>query len=214
MKRLGLVLIMLVAGFSVFSQKTEKAKVILDKVAETYKNYGAFSIEFSITMENKEEDMKETSSGCADIKDGKYKVCVMGTESYCDGNTRYTYIKDAEEVNISEIDEDDDSAMNPAKIFELYKTGFNYKVVKEYKEGAKTFVDIQLDPVDEEVDYKAIVVKVEKVSSNVMSFTTIGKEGNNVTIKMLKLLKDRKFEDKHFVFDTKANPDVEVVDMR
>lgn len=205
---------MLIAGLNVFSQKDEAAKVILDKVASTYKAYGAFSIEFSITMENKEEDVKETSNGCADIKDGKYKVCVMGTESYFDGKTRYTYIKDAEEVNISEVDEEDESMMNPAKIFDLYKTGFNYKIAKQYKEGTKTFVDIQLDPVNEDVDYSAVIVKVEKATSNVVSFTTVGKEGNNVTIKLVKLFKDRSFEDKHFVFDTKANPDVEVVDMR
>lgn len=214
MKRIGLIAIMLIFTFSVFAQKDEAARKILDKVADTYKAYGAFSIEFSITMENKEEDVKESSNGCADIQNGKYKVCLMGTETYFDGKTRYSFIKDAEEVNISEVDEDDESMMNPAKIFDLYKTGFNYKIIKEYNEQGKNVVDIELKPISEEVEYKMAVVKVEKLTSHILSFTTIGAEGNNVIINLVKLIKDRKFENNHFVFDIKAHPDVEVVDMR
>ncbi len=214
MKKFSLILMILIAGLDVFSQKDEDARKILDKVAGTYNSYGAFSIDFTITMENKQEDIKETSEGNADIKDGKYKVCVMGTESYFDGAIRYTYIKDAEEVNITEVDEDDDSMMNPAKIFELYKTGFNYNINKKYKEGINNFIDIQLTPICKDVDYTAIIVKVDKATNNIVSFTTLGKEGNDVTIKLMKLFKERSFEDKHFVFDTKANPNVEVIDMR
>lgn len=214
MKRIVFLVVMVVLAFNVFAQKEEAAKKILDKVANTYKAYGSFSIEFSLTMENKEEDIKETSNGCADIQDGKYKVCLMGTETYFDGKTRYSYIKDAEEVNISEVDEDDESMLNPAKIFDLYKTGFNYKVAKEGTEKGKAIVEIELIPNDESVEYKSAIVKIEKSTSHILSFTTIGKEGNNVTIKLVKLLKDRKFNNGHFIFDTKGHPDVEVIDMR
>jgi len=214
MKRIGLIAVMIVFAFSVFAQKDESARKILDKVADTYKTYGSFSIEFSLIMENKEEDIKETSNGCADIQDGKYKVCLMGTETYFDGKTRYSYIKDAEEVNISEVDEEDESMLNPAKIFDLYKTGFNYKLVKEWNENGKAVAEIELIPTDEAVEYKSAIVKIEKSTSHILSFTTIGVEGNNVTIKLLKLIKDRDFNKEHFVFDSKANPDVEVIDMR
>jgi outer membrane lipoprotein-sorting protein len=214
MKRFGLIVVMVVLAVGVFAQKDESARKILDKVANTYKAYGSFSIEFSLTMENKAEEIKETSNGCADIQDGKYKVCLMGTETYFDGKTRYSYIKDAEEVNISEVDEEDESMLNPAKIFDLYKTGFNYRIIKESKENGKTVAEVELVPVDDVVEYKSAIVKIEKLTSHILSFTTIGKEGNNVTIMMKKLIKDRKFNEGHFVFDAKAHPDVEVIDMR
>lgn len=214
MKRLGLIVLMIVFVVNVFAQKDESAKRILDKVSNTYKEYGSFSIEFSITMENKDEDIKETSNGCADIMNGKYKVCLMGTETYFDGKTRYSYIKDAEEVNISEVDSEDESMLNPAKIFELYKTGFNYKLNKEWSEDGKSYAEVELLPIDKEVEYESIVVKVEKATNHIVSFATIGAEGNNVIIKLIKLIKNRTFEDSHFVFDSQAHPDVEVIDMR
>ena len=214
MKRLGLIVVMIVFTLGVFAQKDESAKKILDKVANTYKTYGSFSIEFSLTMENKAEDIKETSNGCADIQNGKYKVCLMGTETYFDGKTRYSYIKDAEEVNITEVDEDDESMLNPAKIFDLYKTGFKYKLVKEWNENGKSVAEVELIPIDEEVEYKSAIVKIEKTTNHILSFTTIGVEGNNVTIKLLNLIKDRNFIKDHFVFDAKLHPNVEVIDMR
>jgi len=46
------------------------------------------------------------------------------------------------------------------------------------------------------------------------SLVTIGKDGNNITIKIKKFEPNIDFKDSDFVFDQAANPDVEVVDMR
>lgn len=214
MKRVVLIVVMICCVCSVFAQKDETARKILDKVANTYKTYGSFSIEFSITMENKEEEIKETSNGNADIQDGKYKICLMGTETYFDGKTRYSYIKDAEEVNISDVDEEDESMLNPAKIFDLYKKGFDYKIIKEWIEKGKAITEVELVPNDQDVEYKSAIVRIEKSTNHILSFTTIGTEGNNVTIRLVKLIKDKSFNTDHFIFDSKANPNVEIIDMR
>ena len=196
-----------------FAQKDVEAEKILVKVSETYKSYNSFRIKFNLTIENVEEQINETSVGVADIKGVKYKVDIMGAETYFDGKTRYTFLKDSEEVNISEPEDDDSELANPAKIFDLYKNGFDYSLVKVYKRSGIDVAEIVLIP-KEERDYSKVILLIDNKTFNVVSFTSVGKDGNNLVLKMSKLETNQNFEDSHFVFDIKANPNVEVVDMR
>jgi len=196
-----------------FAQKDVEAEKILVKVSETYKSYNSFRIKFNLTIENVEEQINETSVGVADIKGVKYKVDIMGAETYFDGKTRYTFLKDSEEVNISEPEDDDSELANPAKIFDLYKNGFDYSLVKVYKRSGIDVAEIVLIP-KEERDYSKVILLIDNKTFNVVSFTSVGKDGNNLVLKMSNLETNQNFEDSHFVFDIKANPNVEVVDMR
>jgi len=196
-----------------FAQKDVEAEKILVKVSETYKSYNSFRIKFNLTIENVEEQINETSVGVADINGVKYKVDIMGAETYFDGKTRYTFLKDSEEVNISEPEDDDSELANPAKVFDLYKNGFDYSLVKVYKRSGIDVAEIVLIP-KEERDYSKVILIIDNKTFNVVSFTSVGKDGNNLVLKMSKLETNQNFDDSHFVFDIKANPNVEVVDMR
>jgi len=196
-----------------FAQKDVEAEKILVKVSETYKSYNSFRIKFNLTIENVEEQINETSVGVADINGVKYKVDIMGAETYFDGKTRYTFLKDSEEVNISEPEDDDSELANPAKVFDLYKNGFDYSLVKVYKRSGIDVAEIVLNP-KEERDYSKVILIIDNKTFNVVSFTSVGKDGNNLVLKMSKLETNQNFDDSHFVFDIKANPNVEVVDMR
>ena len=196
-----------------FAQKDVEAEKILVKVSETYKSYNSFRIKFNLTIENVEEQINETSVGVADINGVKYKVDIMGAETYFDGKTRYTFLKDSEEVNISEPEDDDSELANPAKVFDLYKNGFDYSLVKVYKRSGIDVAEIVLVP-KEERDYSKVTLLIDNKTFNVVSFTSVGKDGNNLVLKMSKLETNQNFDNSHFVFDIKANPNVEVVDMR
>lgn len=212
--RKTILLLMLVLLTSVsYSQKDANAEIILSKVSETYKGYDSFRIKFNLTIENIEEQIRETSKGVADIKGNKYKVDIMGAETYFDGKTRYTFLKDSEEVNISEPEEDDSELSNPAKIFDLYKNGFNYSLIKEYKKDGVSIAEIVLIPIEDR-DFEKVYLFVDSKKNEVLSFKSEGKDGNNLILKMTKLETNHDFDDTHFIFDTKANPNVEVVDMR
>jgi outer membrane lipoprotein-sorting protein len=137
----------------------------------------------------------------------------MGADTYFDGRTRYTYLKDSEEVNISEPDNDDNEIANPAKIFDMYKNGFGYKLVKQYKEAEINIAEIELVP-SHEKEYSKIVLKINIEKSKLISFTSFGLDGNNLIIEMSKLETMHDFDDSHFVFDAKAFPDAEIIDMR
>jgi len=197
------------------SAQENKAKTILDKVSAINKEYSSVKAEFTFNMDNAEEDVHESSDGNIILKDNKYRLYLMDVYTYFDGKTIYQHLVDAEEVNIKEPDEDDEEAgLNPTQIFTLYETGFKFSYVEEQKTPAGTFHVIDLFPLDEERPFSRIRLHIDTKSLEMKSLVSIGKDGNNITIKIKKFEPNVELKDSDFVFDQAANPDVEVVDMR
>ncbi len=78
--RYSVILFLLLTCTSVFAQNG--AKDILDKSAAKIKAYPAVEIEFSLIMENKEEDIREEHQGKAYMKGSLYKLEVMDVVNY------------------------------------------------------------------------------------------------------------------------------------
>ena len=77
-----------------------EAKTILDKSAAKIKALPAVEIQFTLTMENKAENINEEHEGKAWMKGNLYKLNVMDVENYYDGTNIYTYMPEVQEVNI------------------------------------------------------------------------------------------------------------------
>jgi outer membrane lipoprotein-sorting protein len=118
------------------------AKKILDKVQSTTQSYQTLRASFDWTLENKAEKTKDTKSGFMFLKGGKYKLILAGTEMFSDGTTMWTYSKEANEITISEVEEDEDNIIsNPTKIFDLYQKGFKYALKGEEQRDVKVKKD-------------------------------------------------------------------------
>jgi len=197
------------------SAQENKAKIILDQVSAINKKHSSIKAEFSFNMDNAEEDVHESSDGNIILKGNKYRLYLMDVYTYFDGKTIYQHLVDAEEVNIKEPDEEDEEAgLNPTQIFNLYETGFKYSYVEEQTTPAGTFHVIDLFPLDEEKSFSRVRLHIDTKSLEMKSLVAIGKDGNNITIKIKKFEPNIDFKDSDFIFDQTANPDVEVVDMR
>ncbi|MGZ2368270.1 LolA family protein [Ancylomarina sp. YFZ004] len=208
------------------SAQENKAKTILDQVSAINKEYSSMKAEFTFNMDNAEEDVHESSDGNIILKGNKYRLYLMDVYTYFDGKTIYQHLIDAEEVNIKEPDEEDEeSGINPTQIFTLYETGFKFSYVEEQTITTTTtaantttttssFHVIDLFPLDEERPFSRIRLHIDTKTLEMKSLLSIGKDGNNITVKIKKFEPNIDFKDSEFVFDQAANPDVEVVDMR
>ncbi|TAJ12389.1 outer membrane lipoprotein carrier protein LolA [Marinilabiliaceae bacterium JC017] len=204
----------LILGFTLNAQNQEKAKEILDKVSAKTKEYTTIKADFSFAMENLQEEISEIHEGTILLKGNKYKVSLMGVDTYYDGTIIYTHMLDAEEVNISEPDPDDETTLNPATIFTIYENGYNYMYVGETTENGKTFHEIDLFPENRDKPFSRIKLKIEKDNLQLYSLSQVGKDGSNYTITVKQMTNNSPMNDSNFVFDQNANPEVDVIDMR
>jgi outer membrane lipoprotein-sorting protein len=197
------------------SPEVLKAREILDEVSATTQAYESIKADFSFILENTQADMTDSHSGTILISNDKYKVSLMDVDSYFDGQTLWTHLKEVGEVNISNPDPmDSDMMLSPAKIFNIYKEGFRYIYAGETTIDGKKVDIIDLFPEDRDKPFSRIKLFVNKDNRHISKITQIGKDGNNYIIDIQNMKTDVPCEPSMFIFDTDEYPQVEVIDMR
>ena len=206
-----LTLVMLLIGSYAAHAQDAQAKTILDKTVAKIKAYPAVEITFELAMENKAENIKESHSGKAYMKDTMYRIEVMDVINYFDGKTIYTYMPDAEEVNLKNPDEGQEELLNPTILFNIHNERFNQKLI----DNQNGLAYIELTPKTPHKQITKIGVWIDTKKESVQKVISYGKDGNDVIIVIKELKQPEKTLDiKFFQFDSVAHPNVEVVDLR
>ncbi|MEZ5104042.1 MAG: outer membrane lipoprotein carrier protein LolA [Draconibacterium sp.] len=198
------------------AQQDTKAKEILEKVSENTRTFKSVSADFTFAMENKEMDIHEKNDGSIKIKGQKYAVSLpdVGIKVFSDGSTIWSYMKDGNQVTVSNIDDESNELMDPASIFSIYEKGFQSKFIAEKNVGGKTVYEIELYPDTNEYDVSKISVEINKSNMMIQSAKLYGNDGNIYGIDVKKMETNNEFKDSEFVFNPSGFPDVEIIDLR
>ncbi len=216
MKRLAILMTVVFCWSLSFAQQDEKAKGILEKVTEATKGYSSIQASFNYVMENKEEGIHEENKGEILLKGDMFHLNLsqLGMEIFNNGETVWTYMKDAGEVTVAEADDEMNEMMDPSKLFTIYEQGFSYQFVEEKTiDGVPVYV-IDLFPDNEEIEYSKIRIQVEKKRMLIHRAEMIGREGNNYIVVVEELKTDVPANAESFKFDSTKHPDIEVIDLR
>lgn len=188
-----------------------KAGAILDAMSKKYKAMTSFQAVFTYTAES--GNVKESLKGDVTVKGPKFRLKLAGQEVFNNGQTISTYIKETNEVNISNYDPADND-LNPSRIYTIYKKGYKYLFVEEMKEGTKVYEVVELTPENKASQVKSVRISVDKKDKSVKSWRITNKDGKRTTYKMDKFTPNAKISDAYFVFDKGKYPGVEVIDLR
>lgn len=196
------------------AQTDPKAKSILAAVSKKYASYPVIKADFSYTIENPKSKMKHSESGTlyTRSKANKYKIITASQELMSDGKTQWTYLKDDNEVNVSDVDNSSNS-INPARIFSIYEKGYKYVALPDIKQGGKVFHVIDLTPTTEGNNFFKIRLTIDKASSQIAKTMVFDKNGNRYSY-VIKSLTPAKVSESIFAFQAGKYPGVEVVDLR
>jgi len=216
MKKMLAAAVLIVSVTFVSAQQDPKAKSILENVTKTTRSYQSIQATFDYIMDNKDEGIHEENKGEIIMKGEKYqlKLPQLGLEVYCDGSNVWSYMKDANEVSITSMEDESAEMMNPSRLFTIYEEGFDYKFVQESVVGGKAVYVIDLFPLTKETEYSRIRVQIDKAQMLIKSAEMIGKEGNNYTVRVNNIKTNVTADDHLFVFDAVRYPGVEKVDLR
>jgi outer membrane lipoprotein-sorting protein len=188
---------------------------ILDRIAAKAKQMKSIQADFSILVEDKKENTKNTSTGNLLMKKEKYKISTRGSVVYFNGKTMWTHTIDDHEVIITEPGNNEEDFMsNPSNMFTLYNRDFKYRYIGETTRNGMKFDEIDLYPKNLDQPYSRIRLLVNRNNDMPEVITSYGKDGVNYTITLTNFQPDREISDAVFIFDTTKNKKVEVVDMR
>jgi len=194
-------------------QSDPKATQILNGVSANYKALKAVKADFTVKVENGANSTKDVQTGTIYVKGNKYKVQLKNQEITSDNSTVWTYLKDANEVQVNNYDPDENT-ITPSQIFTIYEKDFFYAFVEEKKVNGKVIQFIELTPHDKSKPYFKIRLGIDKVAKAVQSAVVFDKNGNRYTYEIKAFTPNPNIADTFFTFDTKAHAGVEVVDLR
>ena len=216
MKRIAIIFsVLLVMSFQAFAQKDAKAKEILDLSSQKYAEAGGITAFFTLNIKDTKEKVTYSFDGSIQMKGNKFYISIPETDSWFDGKTQWVYLKDNEEVNITEPNKEDVQMMSPSVIFDLYKKGCKYKYIGEKKDiKQRNVYEIELIPERKNSEMQKIVVQINKSDHIPVTFTIYNKNNLQNIIYINSYKTKQTLPDSNFVFDSKKYPGIEIIDLR
>lgn len=215
MKRFFALMLMLAVFGTAFAQLTHTANGAVDQNANAIVKKAAAkmsgTVSFTVTVVNTDANKKETFRQKAEIlyNSPRYRVKAGDLELYCDGKDVWQLNKKAKEVVITPIAESEDDITNPAKLLSNYSKNYRAKFIREEEDGTDV---VDLQPIKGRV-YHKIRLFIDSKTGLLKKMEQHNYDSSR-GIYTISNFKNTKATDADFTYNSKANPGVEVVDMR
>jgi outer membrane lipoprotein-sorting protein len=179
----------------------QTAKSVLDKAAATVTMKEGMKADFKMT------GSMGNTSGTIIIKGKMFHATTPQASIWFDGKTQWTYMKDNDEVNISNPTEAQLQAINPYNFLNLYKKGYDATLNSN---GNSHVVHLTAKTANSKI--KELFITVDKKSYHPTQVKLL--QGKKWTIFDITNLKKQSASDAQFRFNAKDFPQAEIIDLR
>ncbi|MFB6258830.1 MAG: outer membrane lipoprotein carrier protein LolA [Flavobacteriales bacterium] len=216
MKRM-LIPALLFLPLTLFAQQEKKAGRILEKLSSKHRSNGAIKAKFTSRMINKKDDVNMERQGSLKMKGNKFVLDMGKQKVYSDGKTRWTFLKESNEVKIKNANKKstEGKVVHPTDLFTIWEKGYKYEYAKRIKEDGRSFHVIKLYPKKpDEKPFHTIQLKIDKKKEAIHEVRVYGKAGTDYVYVVKDLKENVDLKDETFVFKPSEHPNVKKVDLR
>lgn len=184
------------------------AKSILDRTSQNFRNAGGVKATFTVRASD------GTTAGTIRLKGDKFLLEADGMTTWFDGRTQWSYLASSDEVNVSEPTPEELQSINPYAFLSLYKHGYKEKLAKMDNSQDSSLYKVVLTATDRKQDLQCIIFYIAKDSFRPVRVSMAQRGGETVVIIINSYQTGQTYPDSLFVFDKKAYPKAEVIDLR
>lgn len=183
------------------SAQAQTATKVLDKAAATV------TMKEGVKADFKMSGSMGSTSGTIVIKGKKFHATTPQASVWFDGKTQWTYMKDNDEVNVSNPNESQLQAINPYNFLNLYKKGYKATINSS---GSSHVVHLTASSADRKI--KELFITVDKKTYHPTQVKLL--QGKKWTVFDITNLKKQATADAEFRFNAKEFPHAEIIDLR
>ena len=198
MKRICFLIAVALFSLATYAQS---AKSVLDKAAATIAIKSGVKANFKMT------GGMGSSSGTIIIKGKKFHATTPQATVWFDGKTQWTYVKDNDEVNVTNPNESQLQALNPYNFINLYKKGYDATL----NSSGNNHV-VHLTATSAERKIRELFITVDKKTYHPTQVKLL--QGTKWTVFDISDLKKQNVPDSQFTFNAKDFPKAEIIDLR
>ena len=182
--------------------QAESAKSILDKAAATISNPGGVQANFQMISKQ-----FGSTSGTISIKGHKFHASTPQAIVWFDGKTQWTYMKNNDEVNVSNPTEAELQSINPYNFINIYKKGFKLSSKK-----VNDSYEVHLKSTDKNRKIQEMYIIVDQQSYRPTHVKML--QNGKWSVLLISGLKSTSLSDGMFQFNAKDFPQAEIIDLR
>lgn len=183
------------------SAQAQTATKVLDKAAATV------TMKEGVKADFKMSGSMGSTTGTIVIKGKKFHATTPQASVWFDGKTQWTYMKDNDEVNVSNPNESQLQAINPYNFLNLYKKGYKATINSS---GSSHVVHLTASSADRKI--KELFITVDKKTYHPTQVKLL--QGKKWTVFDITNLKKQTTADAEFRFNAKEFPHAEIIDLR
>lgn len=188
------------------SAQRSDAGTILDRSIEQFRKAGGVKVGFSA------HDYEGTaSSGSICLKGEKFLLEMDGAITWFDGRTQWSYLASTDEVNISEPTAEELRSINPYALLSLYRQGYTSKLLKATD---ASLYEVELTATDSRQEPHSLILYISKNTYRPQRIILFQQGGKKAVIDIRSYVAGQNYPDAFFVFDRKAYPTAEIIDLR
>jgi outer membrane lipoprotein-sorting protein len=193
--------------YSGIAQTSEAVIKLLDEVSETIAAFENLSFDFSYTLENRQENIKQETSGTVTVEGDRYKLMYLGAEQLFDGEKTYTVVPENEEITVSNPEDGEDFGINPSELLNFYKEGYDYQWDIKQNIFGRPIQFVKLIPSDENKEVSYLLLGVDVLKKTIYRLIEIGSNGTRTTLTLSNQLTNISLAQDFFTFDVSRYPD-------
>ena len=183
------------------SAQAQTATKVLDKAAATV------TMKEGVKADFKMSGSMGSTSGTIVIKGKKFHATTPQASVWFDGKTQWTYMKDNDEVNVSNPNESQLQAINPYNFLNLYKKGYKATINSS---GSSHVVHLTASSADRKI--KELFITIDKKTYHPTQVKLL--QGKKWTVFDITNLKKQTTADAEFRFNAKEFSPAEIIDLR
>lgn len=164
-------------------------------------------------MEIPDQSGAEEFEGQITVMGDKFRLKMGGQEVINDGETVWTYLEEANEVNIDDYDPEEGD-ISPTQIYNAYQRGFKYAYVEDETIEGANYQVVDLIPENTNNQFYKIRLHISEDNRMLKRWKIFEKNGTRYTYEINNFNPDAAVEDDAFTFNKKQHKGVEVVDLR
>ena len=182
------------------------AETLIRLIVDQMKSHKNIEMAFNYQI-NAEGQTSDAQQGKAWLQGEAYKVEMVEQQMISDGETIWTYLIEDEEVMVSNAEDGADNT--PLKLLTSLDQSYVATLAGIDEKGNAT-----IELANPKGQYRRVTLRANVGKFAIQGLDVYMEDGTKLILTINEMKFDQNLDDKFFTFDTKAHPNVDVIDMR
>ena len=121
--RILLFLVLAMLQLPLFAQSVDEANVVLDKALAALKADAPVCMDYTYRVVDEDGELLQDDKGVIYVDGGRYALLMQDMKVWCDGKVQWSYMREVDEVYVTDAASDEAQGLSPVFIMEHYRAG-------------------------------------------------------------------------------------------